>query len=639
MRLQPPASQPRTGQSNFREAFRADEGRRRESDAGRESTSSSSVRDSRRNGRLSESSAVERTGARSRDEAYAETSDDRLTSEREDLVREDLVTEDLVTGSANDYAPADQSAGAGDRGEAVASNATSEALDTESTGQVGGEQDAIIGTATEGDLSSQAASSASVSSDAVGRANQGGIASVGLQNPSTFVLDSTTVAAFAGQIDDSLSVAAQGTSAPIDADNVNASLDDPSYNLTQQIGNPGDGIDSTGMTAQELASRTAAAKGEVDARADEARARGDAAQRVTGSAMESSATIASGQGDSGGDFSQNDERNAQDQPRTPRPVRVDRANDPNVASRAEQTLRALRGGEEMATIADSDGVPSSTGTASAQNSASGSAVSARLAQVERGLARDRVAQSLEQGILEISAGTPGSSAASSANGAAAPNTSQLQGFGSTQASLATAPFSGMLSDPASDLAASTLDARQTARLAAKGVDILANHRGGAITMRLEPPALGQLRIELRITQGAVVADFTAATSEARVLLEANLGMLRERLESQGLTVERMSVHGGNRGTETAPATPSQSGDPRQDTNGNASDGRDRGDRSGDRQDAAGGESRGRNDTDEQGRSRQGRDGRSESELRQRTFGGILNAQRTEDSTQELRTAV
>jgi hypothetical protein len=123
------------------------------------------------------------------------------------------------------------------------------------------------------------------------------------------------------------------------------------------------------------------------------------------------------------------------------------------------------------------------------------------------------------------------------------------------------------------------------------------------------------------------------------LLEANLGMLRERLESQGLTVERMSVHGGNRGTETAPATPSQSGDPRQDTNGNASDGRDRGDRSGDRQDAAGGESRGRNDTDEQGRSRQGRDGRSESELRQRTFGGILNAQRTEDSTQELRTAV
>ena len=63
-------------------------------------------------------------------------------------------------------------------------------------------------------------------------------------------------------------------------------------------------------------------------------------------------------------------------------------------------------------------------------------------------------------------------------------------------------------------------------------------------MRLEPPALGQLRIELHINQGAVVADFTAATPEARILLEANLGMLRERLESQGLSVERISVHGG-----------------------------------------------------------------------------------------------
>jgi flagellar hook-length control protein FliK len=122
-------------------------------------------------------------------------------------------------------------------------------------------------------------------------------------------------------------------------------------------------------------------------------------------------------------------------------------------------------------------------------------------------------------------------------------------------------------------------------------------------MRLEPPALGQLRIELQIHQGAVVADFTAATPEARVLLEANLGMLRERLESQGLSVERISVHGG-RGTEsTAPVAAHAGGDARQEGADARSDRSDRGDRSGTRQDAAGGESRGRRDGD----ARAGRD--------------------------------
>ena len=119
-------------------------------------------------------------------------------------------------------------------------------------------------------------------------------------------------------------------------------------------------------------------------------------------------------------------------------------------------------------------------------------------------------------------------------------------------------------------------------------------------MRLEPPALGQLRIELQIQQGAVVADFTAATPEARVLLEANLGMLRERLESQGLSVERISVHGG-RGTESAsPVAAPAGGDARQEGAGARSDSGDRGDRSGARQDAAGGESRGRRDGDARG---------------------------------------
>jgi flagellar hook-length control protein FliK len=145
--------------------------------------------------------------------------------------------------------------------------------------------------------------------------------------------------------------------------------------------------------------------------------------------------------------------------------------------------------------------------------------------------------------------------------------------------------------PAADLARQPSDgASPGAQLAAKGLGILANQRGGAITMRLEPPALGQLRIELQVSQGAVVADFTAATAEARALLEANLGMLRERLESQGLSVERITIHGAR----TAEAATQSSGDQRQEQGGNA-DARDRGGER--RQDAAGGESRGRRDRD------------------------------------------
>ena len=235
-----------------------------------------------------------------------------------------------------------------------------------------------------------------------------------------------------------------------------------------------------------------------------------------------------------------------------------------------------------------------------------SAVAGRLAEVEGSIARDRVAAALERATATDeaapapAAGTELPRTNASANNGAAP------AFATAAAPTNAAPAAatlGAVADaatraPASDLAMAPAadDAGQSpaaARLAAKGMELLASQRGGSITMRLEPPALGQLRIQLHVAQGAVVADFTAATAEARALLEANLGMLRERLESQGLSVERLTVHGG-RGTDTAAASPSsQQGDARQD----GTDARDRGDRGAGqgRDDAAGGESRGRRD--------------------------------------------
>ena len=257
---------------------------------------------------------------------------------------------------------------------------------------------------------------------------------------------------------------------------------------------------------------------------------------------------------------------------------------------------------------------------------------ARVAAMEADLAAERVAQALGQGLVEFDgadgqARTAGNAkapekrpAANQTNGADARMMADAMAAdrgGSTNASAASAgsttagiavpsamaqpsissgltALGGMFGagGPAADLARQPSDgASPGAQLAAKGLGILANQRGGAITMRLEPPALGQLRIELRVSQGAVVADFTAATAEARALLEANLGMLRERLESQGLSVERITIHGAR----TAEAATQSSGDQRQEQGGNA-DARDRGGER--RQDAAGGESRGRRDRDQ-----------------------------------------
>jgi flagellar hook-length control protein FliK len=297
-----------------------------------------------------------------------------------------------------------------------------------------------------------------------------------------------------------------------------------------------------------------------------------------------------------------------------------------MTARAEQTLTAVSQamGAAKAVAANSAG--------------STDAVAGRLSEVEASLARDRVVSSLEQGILNIDAQAGGAAANSpDAAGTGMKSAATMQ-FGAANATNGETGLAAVLgeaaADPAADLARPSRDPAPIGRLAAKGIDILSNQRGGAITMRLDPPALGQLRIELQISQGAVVADFTAATAEARVLLEANLGMLRERLESQGLAVERMTVHGG-RGTETAPvATASQGGDLRQDPNGSGSDARDRGDRSGGRQDAADGESRGRRDG-EQRRERHARGERQE----EAGFRGLSEAQRVQDAARLMRKAV
>ena len=75
----------------------------------------------------------------------------------------------------------------------------------------------------------------------------------------------------------------------------------------------------------------------------------------------------------------------------------------------------------------------------------------------------------------------------------------------------------------------------------RGLSAMVNQRGGAMTMRLQPPSLGELRVQMTIARGVVNAVFQPATPEAAALLDRSLGSLRASLESHGLTVERLTV--------------------------------------------------------------------------------------------------
>ena len=70
---------------------------------------------------------------------------------------------------------------------------------------------------------------------------------------------------------------------------------------------------------------------------------------------------------------------------------------------------------------------------------------------------------------------------------------------------------------------------------------MVNQRGGVMTMRLQPPELGQLRVQMSINQGTVVAQFTATTEHAQMLLDRNMAVLRTALQNHGLTVEKLAV--------------------------------------------------------------------------------------------------
>jgi flagellar hook-length control protein FliK len=69
----------------------------------------------------------------------------------------------------------------------------------------------------------------------------------------------------------------------------------------------------------------------------------------------------------------------------------------------------------------------------------------------------------------------------------------------------------------------------------------AQDRGGTLRIRLTPPELGALKIELIVRDGALSAKLEAETPAAKQAILENLPALRERLAAQEIKIDRFDV--------------------------------------------------------------------------------------------------
>lgn len=69
----------------------------------------------------------------------------------------------------------------------------------------------------------------------------------------------------------------------------------------------------------------------------------------------------------------------------------------------------------------------------------------------------------------------------------------------------------------------------------------AQQRDGEVRLRLSPPELGSVKISMTVQDGVMVAKLETETTTAQALINDNLQALRDRLQEQGIRVERFDV--------------------------------------------------------------------------------------------------
>ena len=67
-------------------------------------------------------------------------------------------------------------------------------------------------------------------------------------------------------------------------------------------------------------------------------------------------------------------------------------------------------------------------------------------------------------------------------------------------------------------------------------------QGGSVRLRLSPPELGTLNIDIRVAKGVMTARVEAETPAARNILLDNLPVLRNRLAQHDIKVQRFNVN-------------------------------------------------------------------------------------------------
>jgi flagellar hook-length control protein FliK len=80
----------------------------------------------------------------------------------------------------------------------------------------------------------------------------------------------------------------------------------------------------------------------------------------------------------------------------------------------------------------------------------------------------------------------------------------------------------------------------------------ANERGGALQLRLSPPELGSLRLQLTVHDGVMTASLEAESPAARQLLLDHLPSLRDRLAEQNIRIDRFDVDVRQEGSNGQP---------------------------------------------------------------------------------------
>lgn len=128
----------------------------------------------------------------------------------------------------------------------------------------------------------------------------------------------------------------------------------------------------------------------------------------------------------------------------------------------------------------------------------------------------------------------------------------------------------------------------TNQAVARGMNAVLRQGGGALTMKLSPASLGEVRIEMSMQGGRVSLQFDVGNIAAYEAIRGQLGELKHSLEQRGMTVERIETH-------VSPAL-ARSNQSENQSNQRGSD--QSGQQAQDRHDAADGQSRGRADGEE-----------------------------------------